>query len=145
MHFGGHRYAPTAWEFPSGYKWAFLDEPAAAFVIGRHGTEGIDRKMRGWSGASLQVQVLDRAGFQRHGWAWLDYQRRGEIIDADEDESRWRVRLHFQSPSGEQGSYEGTVKVARELAAYGCGPEWGEDDFTINEYALEWFQEVLNN
>ena len=141
MHFGGHRYAPTAWEFPSGYKWAFLDEAAAHLVIDRGETQDLERKIRGWSGVPQHVQILDRAGFLSHGWDWLAFERRGEILEQDEESGRWRVRLHFRSPAGRQGTYDATVEVAREFQSVGCGREWGEYDFTVNEYAMESFAE----
>jgi hypothetical protein len=140
-HFGGHRYAPTAWEFPSGYKWAFLDPEATRQVIVRDGaTAALARRLRGWSGVPLPVQLLDREGLTRHGWHWLAFKRHGEIVDADPEAKRWRVRLTFEAPSRSGGVYEGTVVVARELADRGCGRHWGEHDHQVPEYRLEDFR-----
>ncbi|MQA01039.1 MAG: hypothetical protein GEU80_17275 [Dehalococcoidia bacterium] len=137
-HFGGHRYAPTAWEFPSGYKWAFLDEDAAARVLERDGhSADLRMRVRGWSGVPPKAQLLDRVGLERFGWEWLDFARAGEVLEVDEEARRWRVRLDFESPAGERGSYEGIVVVARELHEAGCGPHFGEYDFEVPEYRLE--------
>lgn len=137
-HFGGHRFAPTAWEFPAAYKWAFLGQAATQSVLAHDAdTAALADHLRGWSGAPGHSQILDREGFKRYGWRWLSFRRRGQVIEADADARRWRARLDFESPEGERGAYEGTVIVARELHAVGCGPHAGEHDFQVPEYALE--------
>jgi hypothetical protein len=141
-HFGGHRFAPTAWEFPSSYKWAFLDQAATAQVLNQDGDAAeLAGKIRGWSGAQGQSQILDREGFKRFGWEWLTFKRHGEILEADTEAKRWRVRLQFESPAGVRGKYEGTVLVGRELTEVGCGPQWGERDYQLPEYVLQGFSE----
>jgi hypothetical protein len=136
-HFGGHRYAPTAWEFPSGYKWGFLDDASADQVLRREGpTTAVRMNVRGWSGVASQAQVLDRVGLERFGWPWLEFRRTGTVIEADDDQQRWRVCLDFESHSGERGTYEGVVVVERELHETGCGPHLGEYDYLVPEYAL---------
>lgn len=141
-HFGGHRFAPTAWEFPSGYKWAFLDDDATRRVLERDGYP-VDLRMhvRGWSGVPARAQALDREGLDRFGWDWLDYRREGTVLEADPEARRWRVRLDFESPAGVRGRYEGVVTVARDLHEPGCGPHFGEHDFEVAEYQLEAFEE----
>jgi len=142
-HFGGHRFAPTAWEFPSGYKWAFLDEYTTERVLQRDGHPAdLSMRLRGWSGVPNRVQILDRVGLQRFGWDWLDFVRSGQVLEADEEAKRWRVRLDFESPSGECGTYEGVVVVGREIHESGCGPHFGEYDFEIAEYRLESLIEI---
>lgn len=137
-HFGGHRYAPTAWEFPAGYKWAFLDQEPTQRVLARDGAAAdLRMHVRGWSGVSSKVQLLDRVGLERFGWDWLDFRRQGEVLEEDDEAQRWRVRLEFESPSGEAGVLEGVVVVAREFQETGCGPHFGEYDFQVPEYGLE--------
>jgi hypothetical protein len=140
-HFGGHRYSPTAWEFPSGYKWGFLDEIAAQQVLAQDGPVlALARKLRGWSALPAPVQLLDREGLMRKGWQWLAYRRAGAVLEANEAAGRWRVRLEFEGP-GERGMYEGTVTVGRELPDAGCGPRWGQHESVSREYRLERFTE----
>lgn len=137
-HFGGHRFAPTAWEFPDGYKWAFLDGESARHVLDRDvPTEELLLKVRGWSGVPNRVSLLDRVGLEEFGWAWLDYRRSGDILEEDAEARRWRVRLDFESPSGERGAYEGVVVVGRDLVESGCGPHFGEANHEVAEYQLE--------
>ncbi|MDZ7727009.1 MAG: sucrase ferredoxin [Dehalococcoidia bacterium] len=136
-HFGGHRYAPTAWEFPSGYMWAFLDDPAVTSVLERdvHPTRLSDR-VRGWTGAAAQVAPLDREGLQRWGWQWLHFPRRGEVLHHDSRERSWDVRLQYRTPEGRAAAYRGTVQVGRDVPVHGCGPRWDELDTTVPEYTL---------
>lgn len=139
-HFGGHRYAPTAWEFPSGYKWAYLDEAAARQVLTREGpASAIRLNVRGWSGVAAHVQLLDRAGLDRFGWRWLDFRRAGEVLERDDDGRRSRVRLTFEGPAGEAGAYEGVVSIGREVEEPGCGPRLGEHPYLAPEWVLDAF------
>ena len=139
-HFGGHRFAPTAWELPEGYKWGFLDAAATDQVLRRSGHPAdLAGKLRGWSGVVTQVQPLDREGLRRYGWDWLDARRTGEVLEADDAAGRWRVRLRFELPGSpaRSGTLEGIVAVARELPDTGCGPKLGQYERTSREYALE--------
>jgi hypothetical protein len=136
-HFGGHRFAPTLKEFPSGYMWGFLDEHATRQIVGRTGpVEAIAHNMRGWSGVEPVVQPLDREAFIEHGWPWLDYRREGHVLEADPEAGMWRVRLDFVSPSGACGAYEGTVVVRRQLEDVGCGSHFGSRSYLIPEYGI---------
>lgn len=142
-HFGGHRYAPTAWEFPSGYRWGFLDEAAAQQVLTRKGPASALRlNVRGWSGVHAHVQLLDRAGLDRYGWGWLDFRRHGDVLEENEDGRRSRVRLTFEGPRGERGVYEGVVGTGREVEEPGCGPHFGEHPYLAPEFVLESFSET---
>jgi hypothetical protein len=141
-HFGGHRYAPTAWEFPSGYTWAFLDEYAGERVLRRdvHPRELL-QNVRGWSGVPGKPQLLDRLGLERFGWDWLDYKRSAEVLEEDEEARRWRVRLEYESPSGATGAFDAVVTIGRERAEAGCGPRWGESSHLVPEYRLDLLSE----
>jgi hypothetical protein len=137
-HIGGHKYAPTAWEYPSGYKWAFLDKDATRSLIEQDGSAAaLGQKVRGWSGVPTQVQMLDRVGLKRYGWQWMDFNREGQVLEEDTEARRSHVRLTFEAPDGARGAYEGTVVVGRELPNFGCGLHWGEYDSKTPEYALE--------
>lgn len=142
-HFGGHRFAPTVWDLPSGYKWGFLDDDSLGDLIDLAPNPArLHARMRGWTGVPAPVHLLDRMGFDRWGWDWLDYRRAGEVLNHDTEARRWRVRLDFESPAGDRGRFEGEVRIARDLPNLGCGPHWGELDATTPEYALESFSDL---
>jgi len=134
-HFGGHRYAPTAWEFPSGYMWGFLDDAAATTLLERGQVASLARSVRGWSGLPRVVQPLDRAGFIEHGWPWLEFHRSGVVLESSRP-GKWNVALEFTGPNGAVGAYEGSVGVSRRLTTTGCGPDWGNTEATIDELEL---------
>lgn len=133
----GHRYAPTAWEMPSGYMWGFLDEESTRGVMSRTGdASAVGAKMRGTSGLPGPVQVLDRAGFEAFGWRWLDFERSGVTEQVSPEERRWQVRLTYRAPGGESGCFEGAVEVSRDLPALSCGSDSQESPYTVPEYRL---------
>ncbi|WP_161880784.1 sucrase ferredoxin [Deinococcus alpinitundrae] len=89
-HFGGHRFAATAVELPSGYLWAHLSPELAVRVARRevHPAE-VARHLRGFAGLPQLGQLLDRELLIHYGWSWLDAQRWAET----EGDS---VALHFE-------------------------------------------------
>jgi hypothetical protein len=147
MHIQGHRFAPTVWEFPSGYEWAFLDEESTRQVLFRtEAAADVSLNMRGWSALPSPLQVLDRHGFIDRGWEWLEFPRLGQILEADAERGRWKVALRFIAPDGQSGRYEAVVKVARLLPDYGCGqtPQ-ARPSRTSPEYVLEELQTQLDD
>jgi hypothetical protein len=139
MHIQGHRFAPTLWDFPSGYEWAFLDGNATQSLLFRPApNEELYLKMRGWSALPGPPQVLDRQGFIEHGWEWFQYRRSYRILDTDSRTKQWRVRCEFESPKGRSGAYEGLVRVVRELPDSGCAnTPMARPYRTSPEYVLE--------
>lgn len=79
-HFGGHRFAATAVELPSGLLWAHLT-PALAVQIARREVSPAEvaGHLRGFAGLNARAQVLDRTLLVQHGWDWLTGQREAEV------------------------------------------------------------------
>lgn len=120
-HLGGHRYAPTALTLPDGRYWAFLDAASLDGIVTRSGP--IDIAMlsyRGCAGISPAAQVVERAAFGDHGWAWLGHRWAVDETIAD-DGRRHLVTLRHAGPDGRTGVYEGVVEVGRRVAIPGCG------------------------
>ncbi|GAA4012982.1 sucrase ferredoxin [Deinococcus rubellus] len=92
-HFGGHRFAATAVDLPSGYLWAHLTPELAVRVARRevHPAE-VAGHLRGFAGLPRLGQLIDRELLIRHGWDWLRAQRWAEI-DGE------TVTLHFELDS----------------------------------------------
>lgn len=135
-HFGGHRFAPTVKEFPSGYTWGFVDEEAARAIVSRRPQpEVLARAVRGWIGVDGPLQALDREGLSRFGWDWMSFPRQGAILDGGYDTGSWRGRMTFSAPNGE-GAIEGVVIRARELPNAGCGSTWGQNEYLSPEYRV---------
>lgn len=89
-HFGGHRFAATAVDLPSGYLWAHLTPELAVRVARRevHPAE-VAGHLRGFAGLPRLGQLVDRELLIRHGWDWLRAQRWAEV-DGE------AVTLHFE-------------------------------------------------
>lgn len=115
-HTGGHRFAPTAISLPDGMVWGRLDLPALEQIALRCGpAEALSAYARGCSGLhSAAAQLLDARAFQQHGWEWLTWARKDEIVNEHE------VRLTGTSPDGSRVVWEGVVGSGRELPVPVC-------------------------
>ncbi|MGY2895566.1 sucrase ferredoxin [Deinococcus sp. UYEF24] len=75
-HFGGHRFAATAVELPSGLLWAHLTPELALRVARREVPPAtVRRHLRGFAGLPSAAQLLDRELLVRYGWDWLNARR----------------------------------------------------------------------
>jgi hypothetical protein len=117
-HFGGHVFAPTLIDLPTGHYWAYVEPPQAEQIARRNGDPcDLRSHYRGWSALNHSfLQAAEREAFLREGWRWLDYRKMGWITAQDQaDEPGWgEVRLSFISPDGAySGEYEARVEVGR--------------------------------
>lgn len=100
-HFGGHVFAPTVMDLPSGRYWAYIQDGQIEPLVNHSGDVSA---MRGhFRGSALVgnsfVQVLDCELWQRHGWEWFTYDKIGMIIgeDQESEEPQWadvEMRYH---------------------------------------------------
>lgn len=99
-HLGGHRFAPTMMDFPTGTVWGHANPQTAASLV-RHEMDPAEagRLYRGWPGlASRYEQISDREILTREGWGWLDTPRSGKVTDLDPDSDTAEVEIstpHF--------------------------------------------------
>jgi hypothetical protein len=119
-HFGGHVFAPTMIDLPTGHYWAYVEDAEADLITQRKGDHRQLRgHYRGWSPlANRFLQAAEREAFMREGWNWLDYCKSGKVVAQDSaEEPTWaEVRLDFTSPDGTvQGAYEARVEVESRI------------------------------
>jgi hypothetical protein len=117
-HFGGHVFAPTLMDMPTGHYWAYVEEVQAQGIVARSGAVGDLRgHYRGWAGLDGGfLQAAERELWQMHGWDWFDWAKHGEVLaqDDDEENSAWaQVRISASLPDGTRYVYEMRVEVAR--------------------------------
>ena len=101
-HFGGHVFAPTLIDLPTGHLWAYIGEAQAAPLATRSGDVGRCAGTTGAGRGSLPVssKAAERDLWQRYGWAWFDYHKDGRIVveSAADETPRWaEVQIDFES------------------------------------------------
>ncbi|MBE9171409.1 sucrase ferredoxin [Pleurocapsales cyanobacterium LEGE 06147] len=128
-HFGGHQFAPTLVDFPTGQVWGHLEPEILEVLVQRHCPVTELRPFyRGWSGLGKFEQIVEREIWMQEGWDWLHYHKSGQILEKDtaHEEANWvEVRIDFASPGGRvTGSYEARVEVCGSvMSAYNSGQE----------------------
>ncbi|MEM8779639.1 MAG: sucrase ferredoxin [Cyanobacteria bacterium P01_G01_bin.49] len=113
-HFGGHQFAPTLLDWPSGQYWGHLSSKVLGILIKR---DDVVRKLRpfyrGWSGMTKFEQIAEREIWMKEGWQWLDYQKTGRIFEIDEVNENWaELRIDFSDHKKNiQGVYEARIEA----------------------------------
>ncbi len=81
-HFGGHVFAPTLMELPSGHFWAYVEESQADQIARRTGpVADLRGHYRGWAGlANGFLQAAEREMWLQEGWCWFDLPKRGQVL-----------------------------------------------------------------
>ncbi|MEL6406894.1 MAG: sucrase ferredoxin [Chloroflexota bacterium] len=124
-HFGGHVFAPTMMDMPTGHYWAYLDNNSAAQIIQQIGdVSALSGKYRGWAGVEYGFeQAAEHALWQEHGWDWLKMPRSAETIDKeviaeDDDSPTWAdVRLRYVPlDQTQERIFEGRVTVSHTVS-----------------------------
>lgn len=118
-HFGGHNFAPTLVDLPTGQYWGHLDADILDTLVHRQGdVSALYNYYRGWSGLQRFEQIVEREIWMQRGWDWLNYRKEGRAIAIDtthEDEwdADWAtVQIDFQSPDQQiSGRYEAKVET----------------------------------
>ncbi len=121
-HIGGHRFAPTLIEFPSGMWWGHLDREQATSLLRRDAPFPDFRKnYRGWSGLGTKFeQIAEREILAEAGWRWTGFLRRGELLSVSEDDTFAEVRIDFEdTETGESGSCHATVEARGSVMTLG--------------------------
>ncbi len=119
-HFGGHLFAPTLIDMPTGHYWAYIEPEQSAQLIARTGDAAVLRGYyRGWSGMGRSfAQVAEREMWQRKGWEWFAYAKAGVVLaqDANEEDPQWAdVQMTYQAPDGTAGVCTMRVTVTHSI------------------------------
>ncbi|HEX2620467.1 MAG TPA: sucrase ferredoxin [Phototrophicaceae bacterium] len=120
-HFGGHVFAPTMMDMPTGHYWAYVEEAQAAQIVQQSGDVGaLYGHYRGWAGLEDGfLQAAERELWMRYGWDWFAADKSGEMIatgDNPEDPEWAEVRIDYMlHGSSETGSYRARVEVCRRI------------------------------
>ncbi|MBD2665346.1 sucraseferredoxin family protein [Richelia sinica FACHB-800] len=114
-HFGGHRFAPTAIDFPEARYYGALDQDSFRAILTRSGDiQYLNRVYRGWGILPPPIQILERELILRLGWDWFNYQAAGKILEQSLDNNTILGELSFEDPSGCFYSYQ--AKLVKDIA-----------------------------
>ncbi len=116
-HTRGHRFAPTAFVFPEGTAWAYVEAAMLRRIVHREGAlDEMLPRYRGCAGlSSPAVQALERVALAEVGWDLFDHARHGEELGGG------RVRLSARSDDGTARVWQGTAVTTRWLPVPECG------------------------
>ncbi|MEM8612416.1 MAG: sucrase ferredoxin, partial [Cyanobacteria bacterium P01_H01_bin.105] len=142
-HFGGHQFAPTLVDFPTGQVWGHLEEDILDTLIDRNQpVTNLRPFYRGWSGLEKYGQIVEREIWMRRGWEWLQYSKSGQVLAQDKDNQDWaKVRLEFVTPdSHATEAYEATVETCGSImSAYNSGDE----PTPVKQYRVSRLEQVV--
>jgi hypothetical protein len=94
-HFGGHQFAPTLLDFPTGRWWGHLLPESIADLLNCDRLTGeplanlLQANYRGWSGADRLAQHLEQALWQEFGADWGNWEKAATV-------ERWHDRWVWQ-------------------------------------------------
>ncbi|ESA33703.1 sucraseferredoxin family protein [Leptolyngbya sp. Heron Island J] len=78
-HFGGHKFAPTLIDLPSGQYWGHLEPEMLDLLVHQQGdVAGLRSHYRGWSGLKKFEQIAEREIWMQAGWDWLSHHKSGK-------------------------------------------------------------------
>lgn len=116
-HFGGHVFAPTLLDMPSGRSWGYVGEAQAAAIAHEAGPlADLRGHYRGW--AALEngfLQAAEREILLREGWRWLHLPKQGILLAQEGgDDPAWaEVRIEFDD--GGPQAYTARVEVTNRI------------------------------
>lgn len=109
-HFGGHRFAPTAIDFPHGRYYGVLDQDTFKSVLTHTGDiQCLNKIYRGWGILPTPLQILEKELMLRLGWDWFNYQVTGKILEKSLDNHTVLGEISFEQPTGNMYTYQAKV------------------------------------
>lgn len=158
-HFGGHQFAPTLIDLPTGQFWGHLEPDILPQLIERSGDHHQMRRFyRGWAGCTKFEQIAEREAWMQEGWDWFNYprgaseQRQGLKglkrflypvlrripikplqfwLNFWTLDARWvDVQFNYTSPQG-NGLYRMTVEETDEILSAHTSPSTREQEIKI--------------
>ncbi|MFM7406123.1 MAG: sucrase ferredoxin [Cuspidothrix sp.] len=106
-HFGGHRFAPTAIDFPHSRYYGVLDQDTFKSVLTHTGDiQCLNKIYRGWGILPTPLQILEKELILRLGWDWFNYQVTGKILEKSLDNHTVLGEINFEKPTGNLYTYQ---------------------------------------
>jgi hypothetical protein len=106
-HFGGHRFAPTAIDFPEARYYGVLDQDSFKAILTRTGDiQVLNKVYRGWGILPSALQILEREIILQQGWDWFNHKVAGKILEQSLDNNTILAELTFENPAGSLYTYQ---------------------------------------
>ena len=109
-HFGGHRFAPTVIDFPSGRYYGGIDLFSLGMMLQRSTNCAFFKSIyRGWGVLPNAVQVLEQELILSWGWDWFDNEIKLPVSVKCLNETEQLVDLWYKKPDGTVGGYRSQI------------------------------------
>jgi hypothetical protein len=137
-HIGGHRFAPTAIDFPTGRYYGYFDQTALVSILTRTGEiQCLKSVYRGWGMLPWAAQVLEKELMLMHGWQWFDYKVTAQVLEHDEEEMFNRVELSLATPANEQQIYTADIVADVSKTVYLKGSCSSKQESEVTPYIVK--------
>ncbi len=138
-HLGGHRFAPTLLDLPTGDSWAFVDpEVALELLQGEPSPELVRRHHRGWLGlASAFEQTAESAAWAAVGPGWRTGPRAGRIDEVADGGDLVTVLLRATTADGSVVAVRAQVQRSMRRQVVSCGTEAEEPEYRVIDLEID--------
>lgn len=147
-HFGGHQFAPTLVDLPTGQVWGHLEPEVLDPLVWRNKPVTVLHPFyRGWSGLTRFEQIVEREIWMQQGWQWLHYNKSAQVLAIDpaneaEDADWAEIRLEFATPDESiRGAYEAKVQVCGSVMT---AHNSGETPTVAKQYRVSHLRQVAS-
>lgn len=138
-HFGGHQFAPTLIDLPSGRVWGHLEPEVLPVLVEQKGNiRDLRNFYRGFTGLTKFEQIVDREIWMQQGWKWLEYSKHGQVLAKDTENEKdvdWaEVRVEFAAAdSSVTGAYKAKVECCGSVMS---AADSGEPPTPVKQYRV---------
>jgi len=135
-HTGGHRFAPTLLDFPTGMYWGRLSPHLAkSLMTGDGDVDEFRDSFRGCAAFDPLAQIADRELFMREGWEWLWTPRHLACVPKSDESASTTIRLKWQDREGQGHEETNRVTLKDKVATVKSS---GADERTwVSRFSVE--------
>ena len=134
-HLGGHRFAPTLVDLPTGDSWGFMDPDVTLEVLEEPDPIAIRRHHRGWWGlGSAAEQAAETEAWARIGPTWRATIRGGIVARSTTNDDRTQVTLTSATPDDQRVIMRAEVRRSMRPQVVSCGTTRDEPEYTVTHF-----------
>jgi hypothetical protein len=142
-HIGGHRMAPTMIDFPEARHYGYLNRSSLTSILTRTGDiQNLSTIYRGWGILPWAAQVVEKELLLMHRWNWFNYKVAAKVLKHNEEETFNQIQLTYQTPTGEQQTYQADVVADTDKTVYLRGSCSSEKESEFTPYVVKYLAPV---